>query len=88
MLLLPPLLAASASSAHSTPAAAPAPAKLHADTVAVFNRYQQLTEERNETELKRGSPLLWIDSLPEPQRTEAYAALKGGEVQSHRIQPR
>jgi hypothetical protein len=62
MLLLPPLLVASASPAQSTAAATAAPAKLHADTVAAFDRYEHLTEERNETELKRGSALLWIDS--------------------------
>jgi len=85
MLLLPPLLAASAGPAQSTPAATPAPAKLHADTVAAFDRYEHLSEERNETELKRGSALLWVDSLPEPQRTEAYAALKRGEVQIRQL---
>jgi hypothetical protein len=85
MLLLPPLLAASASSVQSTPAATPAPAKLHADTVAAFDRYVHLTEERNETELKRGSALLWVDSLPEAQRTDAYAALKRGEVQIRQL---
>jgi hypothetical protein len=84
-LLLPLLLAASASPAQSTPAATPAPAKLHADTVAAFDRYEHLTEERNETEHKRGSALLWVDSLPEPQRTEAYAALKRGEVQIRQL---
>jgi hypothetical protein len=85
MLLLPPLLVASASPAQSTAAATAAPAKLHADTVAAFDRYEHLTEERNETELKRGSALLWIDSLPEAQRTEAYAALKRGEVQIRQL---
>jgi hypothetical protein len=85
MLFLPLLLAASASPAQSAPAATPAPAKLHADTVAAFDRYEHLTEERNETELKRGSSLLWVDSLPEPQRTEAYTALKRGEVQIRQL---
>jgi hypothetical protein len=82
---LPLLLAASASPAQSSPAATPAPAKLHADTVAAFDRYEHLTEERNETELKRGSALMWVDSLPEAQRTEAYAALKRGEVQIRQL---
>ncbi len=78
-------LAASISSAQSTPAANPAPAKLHTETVAAFDRYVHLTDERNEAELKRGSSLLWIDSQPEIQRTQAYAALKSGEVQIHQL---
>jgi hypothetical protein len=79
------LLAGSVSLAQSAPSGDPAPAKLHAETVAAFDRYMQLTEERNEAELKRGSALLWIDSLAEAQRTDAYAALKRGEVQIHQL---
>jgi len=79
------LVAGSVSSAPSTPAAHPAPAKLHAETVAAFDRYARLTEERNDAELKRGSGLLWVDALPEPQRSVAYAALKRGEVQIHQL---
>ncbi len=79
------LLAGSGASAQSTAAANPAPAKLRRETVAAFDRYVQLTEERNETELKRGSGLLWVDALPESQHTEAYAALKRGEVQNHHL---
>ena len=71
--------------ASSTPAAHPAPAKLRAETAAAFDRYEQLTEERNDTELKRGSALLWIDSLPESQRTVAYLALKRREVEIHQL---
>ncbi len=85
MFFLPPLLATSACSAQSMPAATPAPAKLHADTVAAFDRYEHLTEVRNETELKRGTALLWVDSLPEAQRTDAYVALKRGEVQIRQL---
>jgi hypothetical protein len=84
-LFLPPLLAVSTSLAQSTPAATPAPGKLHSETVAAFDRYVHLTEERNETELKRGAALLWVDLLPEAQRTEAYAALKHGEVQIRQL---
>jgi len=84
-LVVSALLLAAVSSAQTTPAANPAPAKLRTDTVAAFDRYIRLTEERNDVELKRGSALLWIDSLPETQRTEAYAALKRGEVQIHQL---
>ena len=79
------LLAASAASAQSTAAADPAPAKLRAETVAAFDRYVQLTEQRDDTELKRGSGFFWVDALPESQRAETYAALKRGEVQVHRL---
>lgn len=84
-LVVSALLLATVSCAQTTPAAHPAPAKLRTETVASFDRYIRLTEERNDVELKRGSALLWIDSLPEAQRTEAYAALKRGEVQIHQL---
>jgi hypothetical protein len=79
------LLAGSVSLAQSAPSGDPAPAKLHAETVAAFDRYMHLTEERNEAERKRGSALLWIDSLAEAQRSDAYAALKRSEVQIHQL---
>ncbi len=83
--LLLALLAASASSIQSTPAPAPEPAELHAETIAAFDTYVQQTEQRNNKELQRGTELVWIDSLPETQRTEAYSALKRGEVQIRQL---
>jgi hypothetical protein len=80
LLLLVPL-AGSVPTAQSIPSANPAPAKLHSETVAAFDRYVHLIEKRNEAELNRGSAMLWIDSLSAAQRTEAYAALKRGEAQ-------
>jgi hypothetical protein len=79
------LLAGSVSLAQSAPSGDPAPAKLHAETVAAFDRYMHLTEERNEAERKRGSALLWIDSLAEAQRSDAYADLKRGEIEIHQL---
>jgi hypothetical protein len=84
-VLLAAFLAASVSSAQSTPAGNPVPARLRSETVTAFDRYVRLTDERNDTELKRDSPLLWIDSLPEIQRAERYTALKGGDVQIHQL---
>ena len=84
-LLLAVFLAASVATAKSTPAANPAPARLRSETISAFDRYVRLTDERNDTELKRGSPPLWIDSLPETQRAETYTALKRGEVQIHQL---
>jgi hypothetical protein len=83
-LLMPAFLASSVLT-QSTPAADPAPAKLRSDAIAAFDRYVHLTEERNEAELRRGSALLWIDSLPETQRAAAYADLRRGEVQIHQL---
>jgi hypothetical protein len=83
LLLVP--LAGSVPTAQSVPSSNPAPAKLHSETVAAFDRYVHLTEERNEAGLKLGSALLWIDSLSAAQRTEDYAALKRGEVQIEQL---
>ena len=83
-VLLAAFLAASVSYAQATRAATPAPARLRSETITAFDRYVRLTEERNDMELKRGSPL-WIDSLPETQRAERYAVLKRGEVQIHQL---
>jgi hypothetical protein len=84
-LLVSALLLASVSPAQSKLSANPDPARLRSETVASFNRYVRLTDERNEIELKRGSALLWIDSLPETLHSEAYAALKRGDVQIHQL---
>jgi hypothetical protein len=73
------------SSAQSAPAANPPTARLRSETAAAFDRYVRMTAERNETEVKRGSGLLWVDALAESQRSEAYAALQRGEVQVHRF---
>jgi hypothetical protein len=83
--LLAVLLGGSVPSAQSAPAANPAPAKLRSETVRAFDRYLHLTEERNDMELQRGSALLWVDALPESQRTVAHAALKRSEVQIHQL---
>ena len=72
-------------SAPATPAAAPAPVKLPAETSDAFYRYVRLTDARNETELKRGSALLWMDSIPEARRTADYASLKRGEVRMQKL---
>src|SRR5438128_5781605 len=62
--------------------------KLKTETQEAFERYVKLTEARNETELKRGTGLLWIDGLPEQQRAEAYAALKRGEIKMQKLEMR
>jgi hypothetical protein len=66
-------------------AAAPEPIELRANTLAALDRYVKLTEARNEEELRRGTNLLWIDELPQPEGAEAYAALKRGEVKMKKL---
>ena len=66
--------------------AEPEPAKLKTETAAAFDHYVKLTEARNAEELQRGTSLLWIDGLPATQHSEAYAALRTGEVEMKRIE--
>ena len=68
--------------------AEPEPARLHANTLAAFDRYMNLTETRNAEEWKRGRDLLWIDELPAAERREAYAALKRGDVEMKKLEMR
>ena len=65
--------------------AAPLPPKLRDDTAAAFDLYVRLTDQRNQVELARGPALLWVDSLPEPERQQANAALRRGEVQIKKL---
>jgi hypothetical protein len=66
----------------------PASPKLKLDTKQAFERYVKLTDARNEAEIKRGADLLWIDGLSGPQRSEAYADLKRGEVKMQKLETR
>ncbi|MGB8477104.1 MAG: hypothetical protein WCE61_23750 [Candidatus Acidiferrum sp.] len=84
-LLVAALFVAPLLSGQLAAGANPVPEKLRSETVAAFDRYVRLTDERNESELKRGSALLWIDSLPEIEREDAYAALKRGKVQIRQL---
>jgi hypothetical protein len=51
-----------------------------------FDQYVRFTERRMQGELTPGGMFLWIDDLPEPRRSEAYARLRRGEVISTRLQ--
>jgi hypothetical protein len=55
-------------------------------TKLAFDRYVALTQARNDEELKRHSHLLWVDGFAEGPRTEAYAALKRGEVKMQKLE--
>jgi hypothetical protein len=69
------LMAFSAAGRAGAPAALP---KLRTETQAAFDRYVQLTDERNTLELKNSSSFLWTDSLPEQERRAAYESLRAG----------
>jgi hypothetical protein len=86
--LLLALLAGPCLAARAAPPADPASVKLKEETDAAFQHYLQLTEARNAEELKRGSNLLWIDSLPGSQRAAAYAELKRGDVKMEKLETR
>jgi len=62
-----------------------APVELRTVTSAAFHRYVALTDERNDRELKNNSHLLWIDSLPSPDRVQAYGDLKRGEIKMSKL---
>ncbi len=87
LLLLAVLLAGSPRTVASE-VAAPTPVNLKQATAAAFDEYVQLTEARNADELQRGAGRLWIDSLNDPQRTQAYDALKRGETKMQRLETR
>src|SRR6266853_5853022 len=70
----------------SARAAGPALPKLKTETQEAFDRYVKRVETRNESELKRGTDVLWVDALPAEKRAEAYAALKQGEVRMQRLE--
>jgi hypothetical protein len=79
-------LALTSVAAHVAQAAEPALPKLKTETRRAFERYVRLVEARNEAELKRGTALLWVDGLSEPQRAEAFAGLKRGEVRMQKLE--
>ena len=53
--------------------------RLKPETQSAFERYVELTQERNDTELKRGAPFLRLDELPEPERQAAQDLLRAGQ---------
>jgi len=69
--------------------AAPAGAQLTPEAKRGFERYVQLTEERNEQQMKAearpGGSFLWIDGLPQARRQSVLARLERGEVVSEQL---
>jgi len=69
--------------------AAPSPGaatELRPEAAQGFDQYVRLTERRMQGELATGGVFLWVDGLPEPRRSEAYARLQRGEVIAVRLQ--
>lgn len=66
----------------------PRPLRLRPEIYSAFERYRQLTDERNDEELKKGTPYLWIDGLPESERAQAIADLRVGAVKMRRVETR
>jgi hypothetical protein len=63
-------------------------ADLTPQTVEGFNRYVAATESRIDAELKRPQAFLYLEGLREPQRGQALALLKRGEIYMERLQTR
>jgi hypothetical protein len=61
-------------------------ADLRPQTLEAFNRYVHSTEGQIDSELTRGQPFLWIESLPESRREAAYRDLREGKVVIERLE--
>jgi hypothetical protein len=55
-------------------------AELTKETLAAFERYAGIRQAQIDEELRGENPFLWVDTLPEARRQDAYAHLKRGEV--------
>jgi hypothetical protein len=63
-------------------------AELKPATIAAFEKYVRLTEQRMDTELAPKGRFLWIDGLSGQAQTDAIARLKRGELVIERLQTR
>ena len=77
LVLLFPLLPAQAPQVMS--------ADLTAQTLDAFNRYVKATEARIDKEVARPERFLHIDELPGPQRSQALASLRRGDIYMKRL---
>ena len=60
-------------------------AELKPKTVAAFDRYVRLTEDRVRKEVNGEGPFLWVDSLLAPRRQQVYEQLRKGGVVVERL---
>ncbi len=61
-------------------------ADLKPDTVEGFSRYVEATEKHIDQQLAQPDRLLYIDSLPDPSRTEILTSLKNGQTFMQRLE--
>lgn len=78
------LVASAAALLTANVAAGASGAELRPQTVAAFDRYVRATEAR----MASAGPFLWIESLPEPQRSTRLAAIRRGEFDIERLTTR
>jgi len=53
---------------------------LRPETVQGFNRYVEATESRIAKELTRPGAFLYIEGLPDPERSKTLASIRGGKI--------
>jgi hypothetical protein len=51
-----------------------------------FDTYVHRAEQRMQSEIRSGSPFLWIDALPEAQRRDVESQVQQGEVVTERLE--
>ena len=73
---------------QSAAAAAGEPPHLRSETLAAFDHYVELTEARNDDELRKGAAFFWVDGLADGERAAAYAELRRGAVKMQRLETR
>lgn len=71
-----------------TVATAAASAELKPPTIAAFEKYVRLTEQRMDAELGQAAAFLWIDRLSGQAKGDAMARLKRGELVIDRLRTR
>jgi hypothetical protein len=81
-----PALALSVAGLPSPPE--PVLGDLKPHTLAAFERYARVTEERIAKETSGRAPLLWIDRQPDARKRDHYARLQRGEVVIERLESR
>lgn len=82
------MAAGAASSTVGDPSPSGPEPELKNETLKAFERYVEITEARNNEELKNGAPEFWVDTLPERERAGAYEALRQGGVQLKKLETR
>ena len=61
---------------------------LEPKTLEAFNHYVQITEVRIEKEVARPGAFLYLEGLPEPQRSQALASVQKGDIYMEPLQTR